>query len=256
MIKNLVINGCSFTSDQQSTTTWAKILSKKFPKINYHNIAAVAAGNDYILQSTINFLEGQQFDPQETLVLIMWSGTGRKDLNISGEWWYHLTQHYRFGKNQDDHQYYLFSGGLNNSWTTNKNTKHIFDWLYKLSDPHTLCQSSMLNFVNLENYLKVQGYRYKFTSYVNYWDPESESNFNAGDYSIGHFCKDYPLYQKYDFSNWFFVNDKKDCLAEFAKDSHQLDNTGHPTDLGHNQFVEQVVMPVIETVLPTVCQPQ
>ena len=246
MIKNLVINGCSFTADQKNTT-WASVLANYFLDIEYYNIAAGAAGNDYICNSTINYLEQQQLDPGNTLVLIMWSGTGRKDLNVAGEWWYYLHDDYPHGRRHGE-QYYLFSGGLTNSWTTNKTTKKIFEWLYKLSDPTTLCQNSMMNFLNLENYLKANGYQYRFTSYVNYWDPATESNFNAGDYSIGYFCKDYPLYQKYNFSNWFFVNDRKDCLAEFALQLNELDYTSHPTIAGHTMFAKQIVVPLLDTI--------
>ena len=245
MIKNLVINGCSFTADQNNT--WASVLKNYFLDIEYYNIACEAAGNDYICNSTINYLEQLQLDPSNTLVLIMWSGTGRKDLNIAGEWWYHLHDNYTYGSRHGE-QYYLFSGGLTNSWTTNKTTKKIFEWLYKLSDPTTLCQNSMMNFLNLENYLKANGYQYRFTSYVNYWDPVTQSNFNAGDYSIGYFCKDYALYQKYNFANWFFVNDRKDCLAEFALQLNELDDTGHPTLAGHTMFAKQIVIPLLTAI--------
>jgi len=249
MVKNLVVNGCSFTDDR-IYYTWATALKKKYSKINYYNIGSASAGNDYICNSTINFLEKQNFNPADTLVLIMWSGTGRKDLSISGEWWYHLhDQHYKCGRNHNDSQYYLFSGGLTNSWTTNKTTKKIFDWSYKLSDPHTLCQDSLMNFLNLENYFKVNQYQYRCTSHVNYWNPLEQSNFSAGDYSIGYFCKDYPLYQNYNFSNWFFVNDQKDCLAEFAQQIEQLDHTGHPTSVGYETFAKQVVIPIMDSIV-------
>jgi hypothetical protein len=247
-MKNLVVNGCSFTDDRH-ITTWASMLAKKFPNISYHNLASGAAGNDYICRSTINFLASNQLDPAETLVMIMWSGTGRKDMNMPGDWWYHLSQDYPCGRNCNDEQYYIFSGGLTNSWTTNKLTKQIFNWSYKLSDPTTLCEDSMLNIVNLENYLKAHGYQYRFTSYVNYWHTEQESNFSAGDYCIGYFCKNYPLYTNYDFANWFFVNGNRDCLAEFARDLGQLDETSHPTTLGHQQFCDEVVWPQVTQLL-------
>ena len=247
MIQNLVVNGCSFTDDRNNNT-WATILAKQYPNLNYYNIASVAAGNDYIANSTVEFLEKNNFNPKETLVVVMWSGTGRKDLKISGEWWYYLTEQYPQGRKLNE-EYYLFSGGLTNSWTTNNTTKKIFDWVYKLSDPTTLCQSSFMNFLNLENYLRVNNYQYKFTSYVNYWDPLTESNFNSGDYSIGHFAKDYPLFQNYNFSNWFFVNKKQDCLAEFALGINELDNTGHPTTAGHQQFAETIAVPAVKDIL-------
>ena len=55
MIKNLIVNGCSFTDDRV-VHTWATELKKKYPEIDYHNIASGGAGNDYICNSTIDFL--------------------------------------------------------------------------------------------------------------------------------------------------------------------------------------------------------
>jgi hypothetical protein len=105
----------------------------------------------------------------------------------------------------------------------------------------------MMNFLNLENYLKVQDYHYRFTSFVNYWDSNTEF-VSEGNYSIGYFCKNYPIYQKYDFSNWFFVNEQKDCLAEFAKKLGELDNTRHPTETAHEKFVEEIVLPIVQQI--------
>jgi hypothetical protein len=245
MIENLIVNGCSFTDDQ-SHPTWATFVAKECGLDNsYYNIAAVAAGNYYICTSTIDFLEREKFNPANTMVIIMWSGTGRKDLSITEEWWYHLMDDYQFGRNHNG-QCYIFSGGLTNSWTQNKNTKKIFEWLYKLSDPTSICHENIINFINLENYLKVHGYQYKFTSYVNYWNPDTESNFNSGNYSIGYFLNDQPIYQNYDFLNWFFINDQRDCLAEFAKNLNALDNTGHPTTKGHYEFAKNIVVPHIK----------
>jgi len=247
-IKNLIINGCSF-SDDRLTPTWASFLRQQFPDLNYHNLAAGGAGNEYICRSTMNFLAGQNLDPKETLVLIMWSGTGRKDLHITGEWWYHLQESYCCGRNHGDQQYYVFSGGIANSWTKNKLTRKIFDWPYKLSDPTTLCQDSLLNFVNLENYLKLNDYNYQFTSYVNFWHAEKESNHLSGDYCIGYFCKDYAIYKDYKFTNWFFVNEQKDCLSEFVDAINEFDETRHPSTQGHNLFYDQVVLPRIKKFL-------
>ena len=180
VIKNLFVNGCSFTDDRCGTT-WATFLKKKYPNLNYHNIANYGAGNRYICNSTIQFLEDQNFNPEETLVIIMWSGTKRIDLDMSGEWWYHLYENYPHGRNINDQHYYLFSSGI--AWTKQSDATKIFNWPYKLSDPHTLCADSLMNFINLENYLKVHGYQYRFSSFVNYWDPQVESS-STGEYSI------------------------------------------------------------------------
>lgn len=247
-MKNLIVNGCSFTDDS-CYTTWASCLSQKKSNINYHNLGRSGAGNDYINQSTIAYLENHDLDPAETLLVIMWSGTGRKDLCIASDWWHHLQEYYQVGCNIGDQEYYIFSGGLSNSWTTTAVTQKIFEWPYKLSDPITLCRDTMLNIINLENYLRVHGYHYRFTSYVNYWRDDQTSNFHAGNYSMDYWLKDLALYKNYDFEQWFFVNEQKDCIKEFVAAIDQLDHTGHPTVLGHQLFCDQIVIPKVQQIL-------
>jgi hypothetical protein len=158
----------------------------------------------------------------------------------------YLKDSYPIGCNQDDKNYYIFSAGLTSSWKTNKTAKQIFDWSYKLSDPKILCLDSLLNFINLENYLKVHGYQYKFTSFLNFWNPQVESHHQTGDYSIGYFCKDLPIYQNYNFSHWFFINDQFDGLSEFAENMNELNATGHPTVIAHKKFAKEIVLPLMK----------
>lgn len=246
MIKNLVINGCSFTQDGQLGKLWPQVLQEQLKPQTYHNLARGGAGNFYIANSTIEFLEKQDFNPQETMVIVMWSGTGRKDLRINGAWYYQLADSYNWGvKSHQDEDYYLFSGGISNSWCNNPITKKIFSWLYKTSDPYTLCKDSLMHFKNLENYLKVNQYQYQFTSFVNYWQPDQESCPLGGDYSIAYWLKDEPIYQKFCFDNWFFADADKNSLGEFAKQRGLLDATHHPTHLAHEQYAQEVVLPRI-----------
>lgn len=243
-IKNLLVNGCSFTDNKLNT--WATKLSQYHNRLSYCNIAASGAGNEYICNSTIHHLESADLDPADTLVIVMWSGTGRKDISLSGEMYYQTTHNkqYSHGAAVND-LYYLFSGGLTNSWMQNTFTSKIFNSMYKISDPLALCLDSLLNFVKLEHYLKANKYHYVFTSYMNYWDPIVESCM-GGDYSIGFFCQDQSIYKNLNFSNWIFVNDRKDCLGEYARSNNLLDQTFHPTELGHTLFTNQVVLPELE----------
>jgi hypothetical protein len=99
------------------------------------------------------------------------------------------------------------------------------------------CRESLVHFLNLENYLKVHGYQYKFTSYCNYWNGDEYNKF-SGDYNISYFCQTLPIFKKFDFSNWFFLNDNKDCLGEYAHSINQMDETWHPTQLAHENFAK------------------
>jgi hypothetical protein len=255
IIKNLVVNGCSFT-DERYGSTWATFLAQTHSNLNYHNMGRCGAGNRYICNSTIQFLESQNFNPAETIVIIMWSAPGRIDLDLSSEWWNYLYEKHPYGIASTDTHYYLLSGGINHS-NHLPDIREIFKWGYKLSDQHTLCLDSLMYFINLENYLKIHGYQYQFTSFVNYWNPLNESSKIANQYSIPYFCNKHKIYQNYKMTNWFFVNDQRDCLAEFSIDINELDHTTHPTVEGHRKFAEQIVLPMFENLLDScVAQPR
>lgn len=234
-MNNLVVNGCSFTSDQKGKT-WATFINDKLKLANYYNLAQGGAGNKYICDSTIEFLESKNFIPQETLVLIMWSGTGRKDLHIGGDWYFYLRDEYPYLCQKNNESYYLHSGGLTNSWMQNNFTKKVFANLYKLADPYSLCVENLLFFIQLESYLKCKGYKFAFTNFYNIWNPTVEST-PVGDYCIAHFCTatPTPIYNNLNFNNWIFLDKNKTCLGDFARRINQLDNY-HPTELAHKKF--------------------
>lgn len=244
-IKNLLTNGCSFTSDSNGFT-WATKLQESSNFSSYQNIAASGAGNEYICNSTIHYLESTTLTPEETLVIVMWSGTGRKDISVTGEVYYQIVADKQHGCGANfNNLYYLFSGGLTNSWTKNTFTDRIFNSMYKVSDPLVLCLDSLLNFIKLEQYLKSGKYHYVFTNYINYWNPNIESC-HGGDYSIGFFCNEQLIYKNFDFSNWFFIDEHKNCLGEYAKSVDLLDHTGHPTKTCNEMFADLFVLPELK----------
>lgn len=243
MIENLIVNGCSFTADNLvNQTTWASYTHKQLQFDRYQNLARQGAGNFYICESTIGFLETQNLVPSDTCVLVMWSGTGRKDIRISADWYFYLKDHYAYLSQSgfNDIDYYLFSGGLTNSWMDTGEVKKIFDWQYRVSDPYSLCLDSLINMIKLESYLRDHGYTYMMTSFVNLWQGESAT---SGDYCIPWFLKNQDIFKKYKFDNWFFVDTNKNCLGEFAKDIEEIDSTGHPTSRAHEMFANQIVIP-------------
>ena len=241
-MKNLLVNGCSFTQG----ISWANFVSKKTSSQNYYNLAQGGAGNKFICDSTIAFLESSDLQPRDTTVIIMWSGIGRKDLHISGEWYYHLKNYYDYLCEKTNESYYLHSGGLSNSWEANKETKQIFSPLYKLSDPLSICVENLLFFIQLHSYLKHKNFNFYFTNYFNTWNKEVEST-NGGDYCLAHFLEKAkaPMYKNFDFDNWFFIDSRKNCLGDFASNLGQLDDTGHPTVLAHEKFADTVVIPLL-----------
>lgn len=242
-MKNLLVNGCSFTEEVKGNS-WASFVNKKINPQTYINLAQGGAGNKFICDSTIAFLESSDLQPKDTTVIIMWSGIGRKDIHISGEWYFHLKNEYKYLCKKTNESYYLHSGGLSNSWTANKETHKIFSPLYKYSDPLSICIENLLFFIQLRSYLQCKNYNFYFTNYFNAWKKEVAST-DGGDYSLAYFLEKEPMYMNFNFDDWFFVDNSKSCLGDFASDLGQLDTTGHPTDVAHEKFADSVVLPLL-----------
>jgi len=237
-MKNLIVNGCSFTDDEKNET-WATYVNEVLSPLEYINLAKGSAGNQFICDSTIEFLESKQIDPSDSVIIIMWSGIGRKDYNISGEWYYYFKDFYSLVCERNDETYFLHSGGLTHSWLENKTIRKIFEPVYKIVDPLSLCKENLLFFIKLKSYLNSKGYNFIFTNYFNTWDPTVEST-HGGDYCIAHFCEQFPLYTNFDFSNWHFANGNRDCLGDIALQQNKIVKA-HPTNEMHKQFSKTVI---------------
>lgn len=255
MIKHLIANGCSFTEDTDSHTPWPRVTADHLRISSYHNLALGGSGNYYIATSTIEYLESHDFIPEETLVLIMWSGISRKDWMISQSWadyfrrsYNHVPQRNYFVRNApEDIVYYLCSGGHVGSWLEDSQVSTFFHPLYRVSSPETLCKESLHLFLHLQNYLLVRGYKWAFTTFMNLWYlsvvDQGETDFRIGS-------KAYSLTRDFDFSHWFFTDDNRNGFAEFALQYDANETVdGHPSELSHARFAKEIVLPSIERIL-------
>lgn len=248
MIKNLIVNGCSFTQHYKwgvpDDYTWGRVLATHLGVDNFHNLAQQAAGNFYIYNSTVDFLTESSLDPAETLVIVMWSGTNRRDFRVTGDWHQVFKDTYPLTKEIEipniGPEYYICSTP---GEYKNKTVDNLFNSQYRLMDPELLCRESLTHFINLENFLKVSGYRYRFASYANYWNPSVPNCTLSGDYSIGQFCSRLNLYKNFNFSNWVFVDQNKNCFMEWASERNLMDETTHPNPQAHQEFAQSVLLP-------------
>jgi hypothetical protein len=99
----ILVNGCSFTSGEESPIAWPSLIP------NTVNIAKAGASNDYILRSTVDYIE--QHD-NITHVVIAWTSPHRIEINEK-----HLTasSQAKYGKVVDE----VFKD-WNNDWAFNK----------------------------------------------------------------------------------------------------------------------------------------
>ena len=235
MTTRLIANGCSFTQGHSRSNgkSWVDFV----PVQNKINLANGGAGNTYICQSTLEFLESYG-NPINDIVAVMWSGTSRIDVQVSQSWYNYVIDQGKTGCNNGS-----------NHWihTGSSGTIPMFETLCKVKDNQTLCLESLYNFVLLDSYLKNKGYRYFFTSYANCWTQHNQyCETTKIDPSIGYHCKNFAVYRNFDFSNWIFTNNQRDCLAEFAwtPDCDDL----HPSEEMHAKYAYDFVNPLVQKI--------
>ena len=258
MIRNFIANGCSFTESCQNpeteiyNKTWATYLAQELGVENHVNLASSGAGNDYICQSTVNYIETHKPDPATTLVVIMWSGLSRIDVPISQHWYNHFKPIVYSVCKSDGISHWASSGGAGGSWQMTSLYKEIFGDLYKIIDPVDQCMHSLRTFIMLESYLKSRGYKFLFTSFINYWtiNPVSPlySKLTGCETYIERHCKNQPIYQNFDFSNWFFINNNRDCIGEFAWDPVLSKGDTHPSEEMHQRFAQEILLPRVQQI--------
>lgn len=241
--KNLIVSGCSFTEDTKSFPSWATYVNEYFRFSTYINVAKSGAGNFYICNSIIDIIQSSNYLPDETLVLVMWSGPGRIDLRVAYDILSLLDYNYRQISYELDKNY-LFSGGLPGgaSWDSCPATMKIFESLYLNTDHHSLVKDTLMHILNLENFLLVNKIKFQFMSYTNIWDSEIECN-QVGEPTVGYFAKGTAALSKINFDNWIFADNKKNCIFEYAKhfDLLGLDKF-HPADRAHKKFAHDIVV--------------
>ena len=249
MIKNLVVSGCSFTAAAKDKS-WANYLNNNFHFDNFRNLAFPGAGNFYIADSIIQCLTNETYSPSETLVLVMWSGPSRMDTLVSDL----LFNSLKGGESKTElyNNRYVFSGGELGLWCDEtfpdfNILNSLYYGLYKSSNESTYAHLSLINMLRLKHFLEFNNYRYKFMSYVNYWNNSDEYSGEV-DKSILYYADNKVLLNTVLDSPWIWINENRDCLFEYSRNS--LDDDGfHPSSESHAQFAKEIVVPNIQEFL-------
>lgn len=254
MIKNLVVTGCSFT--ETVSRGWADIICQYVSPTNFVNVAKSGAGNFYIADSLIQTLIASDFDPAETLVLVMWSGVSRKDLIVSTEYQSLMPlDHSSVVTKNNIH--YVLSGGQVGSWQADSVTgtdyrwfiRPLFEPLYRSSDNQTMGHDTLSNMVKTKSFLENNGYNYKFMSYVNYWTNDPGIVSKNSDFSLTVYCAENPLLKQLG-NQWIWSNSDKECFFEYAMNRKLLnDDDFHPNVEAHELFAENIILPNIKDLL-------
>jgi hypothetical protein len=184
-IKNLLVNGCSFS---RGPVSWPYHLKCQ----NIVNLAQAGAGNTYIHESTIAELAQRSYD----FVVIMWTGIHRVDLKVSNIEYFaksKYTSQYQHRQNDwpekiitpvNDQDYveknWVFGCGHINNDLVLKQSK-IFDGVYQHIGHLQFVESLLIKMVSMQNTLKKMKIPYLFTFYADY---ETELKTNSNLYSL------------------------------------------------------------------------
>ena len=249
MIKNLIVSGCSFT--ETVDRGWADEVSDKFKPKNFINLAKSGAGNFYIADSLVQCLVTEKLVPSETIVLVMWSGMTRKDICVSKDYSKILD---RISSTTRYDQYYAHSGGIAGTWQSDTNRSTVFKWfihplfdaLYKATDYASCSHDTLSNMVSTKSFLELQGYNYRFMSYVNYWGTGPHEVSPNMDFNIKEFIPNDPLLGLLG-DKWIWADGNNMCFYEFAKQRNLLmDDNFHPSEQAHKLFADTVILPQLQ----------
>ncbi len=224
---NFVVSGCSFTHEpfnEWYPFSWASIFAED-TGMKVTNLAIPGAGNDHISRSLILHLEKTKPNPQDTLIMVMWTGVGRFDW-ITDSSLSKFVDHYPFPYHYDEHNELVLAG---NWWNLSKN-KDLHQALIsyaKYQSDYSFTLSSWLAMKNLSNYLDANGYRYYYTSFVDY----KRNNIKGDGLITPYYDTLEKLGLTLDRSHWIDI-DGEDCYGDYALKNDAVD----PSDGFHPRY--------------------
>jgi hypothetical protein len=157
---NLIVSGCSFTNNfnKAHVHTWPYYLRDLGGFKRVWDGSCPSAGNNHINRSIVTGIELEEFDPADTLVVVMWSGYDRDDYLVSTKV---VDSSYPYHYNYTNDVSLGTTGGLlggGNLIVNIENVKKIKNLPSRALENYILMQS-------LAGYLNSRGFRYVFTEF-------------------------------------------------------------------------------------------
>jgi hypothetical protein len=216
--KRVLVNGCSFTA-QSKIKNWPQYLPAEW---TIKNIAQHAAGNKWICDATIVETIKNEYD----LVLIMWSGLTRIDATVNATIW---DQFWEF-KSKNSIEILYGHCGIGDS--PEHPMVDISKPLIKYSNERNLVFASLMNVLKLQAWLTSKNIKYRFMSYMNYWNNDYIDN-KLMQPSVNLNLE--ALVNQIDFSQWIFFDSEKNGIFELAQQQNLYADDGvHPNDRAGN----------------------
>jgi len=224
--QNLLVSGCSFTKDWGNG--WASNIKESLDIPNLYDCAISGAGNTHIHHSIISRLElNLDLTPENTLVIVMWSGADRVDSLIGrdslGEYW----ETYEHFPN-------VFTGLTGGAPGTKGNVQEdVLQRLHTIKSREALSLDTFINVISLHHYLESKGFKHFF---LNWRDTRLPARDHAHDWMT-----DIPDSK---ISRLFL--DIIDVYSFSLKNGLMQEDDYHPTSEGYKQWCSEVLLPKIQ----------
>ena len=235
--KKLLVSGCSFTHNNYHTPcTWGNNLAV-WAGLDIYNLGIPGAGNTHIKNSIILWIEKNQPDPADLLIIVMWSGIERVDW-ITGPELSNFKNSYPFTYNYSESTELVLGG---NWWADDPNrsivVKTLIDYT-KFQNEQSLAMTSWLAMTQLTDYLKQRGYTFYYTAWQNLWSPGDGAN-QWTDYGV----ELEKLGLALDIAPWLFFDHSKYLGTWVRKHNYLMEDNLHPTRIGHEVWCRTVLIP-------------
>jgi hypothetical protein len=227
---NLLVSGCSFThSYNHRIQTWPYCVKDKTTIENVIDCSCPGAGNTHIQQSLIYKLEtDQSLQPNNTLVVVMWSGYDRDDFIVDPRT---LKTPYP----DEYHYHHQASLGMTGGVGGESNLIVSIENVKKIKNLTSRALDNYVKIITLYYYLKERGFYFVFTEFSTA-STRSDLNFDPVQYL------DSAIKEK-------FVKNVRDLtpnLGDYALTTgNQSFDRYHPIQKDHEAWTDKILLPYL-----------
>jgi len=158
--RNLIVSGCSFTNNfnKEHVHTWPYYLRDLGGFDKVIDCSCSGAGNSHIARSVISCIELGEFDPIDTLVMVMWSGYDRDDFLVDPK---------VLNRKQPDHYNYTkdVAAGMTGGLLGDSNLLVSIENIKKIKSSQSRALENYILIQGLAKYLDAHHFKYVFTEF-------------------------------------------------------------------------------------------
>ncbi len=231
----LIVSGCSFTHNHSDTImmSWPYFLRDLGGFEEVLDCSIPGAGNSHISDALVWGIEMDQPVPENSLVIVMWSGCDRDDYicpasNIRPKTLasFNYTEDVMSGQ----------TGGSHESVRTNILTGDTFKQFTSTKNNNSRAIENYLTIAKTWHYLKSKNYKFVFLNFLDSSLPSKTQHFNIKKYLPDHLSKslDRMMLDVVDPYTWAVDNN---LLA---------DDNYHPTAESHFSWTKKILLPKLQ----------